>query len=179
MLAFWLRNRGVDVLIKAMELILTWLDFLSPEILTIIIGATPISELRGAIPLALGVFGFSPLKSFCLAWLGNVIPAFLLLWWLGPMSAFLSQRFKLAKNFFEWLFARTRRKFSARYEALGEIALVIFVAVPLPLTGVWTGSVAAFLFGLPKWRSLGLVSLGAIIAGVIVTALSLGVIQIF
>jgi len=162
-----------------MDLILSWFNFLPAEVLTFVVAATPISELRGAIPLALGVFGFSPVKSFIIAWVGNLLPAVFLLWWLGPVSDFLSRHFALAKKFFDWLFARTRRKFSGRYETLGEVALVIFVAVPLPLTGVWTGAVAAFLFGLPKKRSLGLVGLGAAFAGLIVTALSLGVIEIF
>lgn len=144
-----------------------------------IIGASPISELRGAIPLALGVFGFSTLKAFLLSWLGNIVPAFFLVAWLGPVSEFLSQKFVVARRFFDWLFARTRKKFSRDYEMLGEIALIIFVAIPLPLTGVWTGAVAAFLFGLPKRRSFVLISLGAAIAGFLVTAASLGLFKIF
>ncbi|MFA5736719.1 MAG: small multi-drug export protein [Candidatus Paceibacterota bacterium] len=162
-----------------MKLILTWLNFLPPEILTLIVAATPISELRGAIPLALGVFNFTPIKSFLLAWLGNLIPVFLLLWWLDPVADFLGTRFSLAKKFFDWLFARTRQKFLTRYEALGELALIIFVAIPFPLTGAWTGSVASFLFGVPPKRALWLIAFGVAISGVIMIFLSSGVIKIF
>ena len=58
-----------------MDLILSWFNFLPAEVLTFVVAATPISELRGAIPLALGVFGFSPVKSFIIAWVGNLLPA--------------------------------------------------------------------------------------------------------
>lgn len=162
-----------------MDFVSFFQNFFSPEIVTMLVGASPISELRGAIPLALGVFGFSPAKAFFLSWLGNIIPVIFLVAWLGPVSEFLSRRFESARKFFDWLFARTRKKFSGNYEVWGEIALVIFVAIPFPLTGAWTGSVAAFLFGLPKKKSFFLVSLGAAIAGVIVTAASIGVIKIF
>lgn len=85
----------------------------------------------------------------------------------------------MTEKFFDWLFARTRHKFTGQYEKWGELALVIFVAIPLPMTGVWTGSVAAFLFGIPKKRALILVSLGAFIAGIIVTVMTLGVVSFF
>ena len=57
--------------------------------------------------------------------------------------------------------------------------MVIFVAIPLPITGAWTGSVAAFLFGIPFKRALGLIFIGVLISGLIVTFLTLGIIKIF
>lgn len=162
-----------------MNFISIFLKLFSPEVITILVGASPISELRGAIPLALGVFGFPPLKAFLFSWFGNLIPAIFLLIWLGPISDFLSRHSLLAKKFFDWLFVRTRKKFSVNYETLGSIALIVFVAIPFPLTGVWSGSVAAFLFGFSKRRSFFLISLGAAIAGIIVTITSLGLLKVF
>ena len=63
-----------------------------------------------------------------------------------------------------------------RYEALG---LVLFVAIPLPVTGAWTGTVAAFIFGVRFRYALPAVVGGILIAGVVVTLASLGVISVF
>ncbi len=67
---------------------------------------------------------------------------------------------------------RTRRKSASieKYEALG---LTIFVAIPLPVTGGWTGAMVAFLMGIPFWKAMLYILLGVMIAGVIMTALSL------
>lgn len=148
------------------------------QIITVfLVGASPLAELRGAIPLAIGVYGFSWPQALAIAWLGNLIPAVILLWSLGPISDHLMKRSLFARKFFEWLFARTRRKFSNHYEVRGEFALVFFVAIPFFLTGVWTGSIAAFLFGIPQKRALFLISLGALLAGFLVTALTMGTLE--
>jgi uncharacterized membrane protein len=72
----------------------------------------------------------------------------------------------------EWVFARTRKRSSLiqRYEKIG---LALFVAIPLPFTGAWTGAIAAFLLGLPFRYSMLSIVCGVLIAGAIVTALSL------
>jgi uncharacterized membrane protein len=157
-------------------------NFIPAELITIFVAASPISELRGAIPLAIGVYGFGIIKTFLLAVLGNLIPAVVLLWLLGPVSGFLVRTIPITEKFFDWLFARTRHKFTGQYEKWGELALILFVAIPLPMTGVWTASVASFLFGFPKKKSLALISLGVIIAGVIVatmTLATLGAVNLF
>ena len=149
-----------------------------PQIATILIAMLPIAELRGSIPIALTVYQLSIPTAYILSVVGNIIPAIFLLWLLGPVSGYLMQKSKLANKFFIWLFERTRHKFAGKYEIWGELALTIFVAIPLPVTGVWTGTVAAFLFGIPKKKSLILITLGAMIAGVVVTLATLGVISL-
>lgn len=149
------------------------------ELATVIISTLPIAELRGSIPIAITLYNLDPIVAYVLSVLGNMIPAILILVLLGPLSGYLIERFSWAKRFFEWLFERTRRKFSGKYEKWGYIALILFVAIPLPVTGVWTGSVAAFLFGIPKKIAFGLIFLGAAIAGVIVSLATLGLISIF
>jgi len=149
-----------------------------PELVTVLVAAMPVSELRGSIPLALGVFHFSVEKAFFLSIIGNLIPIIPLLLFLESVSKWLSMRFNWAEKFFSWLFARTKRR-SKLVEKYGAVGLIFFVAIPLPVTGAWTGCVAAFLFGIRRrWAAFSIAN-GVLIAGVIVTLVSLGVIKIF
>ena len=97
------------------------------------------------------------------------VPFILLL--LGPISN-LCMKVPVGKKFFDWLFARTRRKTAdiEKYEFWG---LAIFVAIPLPATGAWTGAMAGWLLGLNFFRSLLSIFFGVLIAGVVMTALAL------
>jgi len=151
---------------------------ISYELQTFIIAATPIIELRGAIPIALFNYELSITSAFIFSVLGNIFPVIFILLFFEKVSNFLSQKSKLFKRFFDWLFARTRKKHQGNYERFRDLFLVIFVSIPLPITGAWTGSLCAFLFGIPFKRAFPLISLGVIIAGVIVTLISLGMILI-
>lgn len=145
------------------------------EFVVMITAALPISELRGAIPLAL-YFGMPLQKAFWLSVLGNAIPVIPILLLLEPVSNRLS-RFKPFARFFDWLFTRTRKKSDTiqKYEALG---LAIFVAIPIPMTGAWTGAVAASLLRI-KFRYASIaIFLGILAAGIIVSILcALGIIS--
>lgn len=145
---------------------------LPPEAVTVAISALPIIELRGAIPWALTLGGLEWPRAYLLSVLGNIIPVVPLLLFLGPVSTWL-RRVGVMDRFFEWLFARTRKR-SGAIERYGALGLVLFVAVPLPVTGAWTGSAAAFLFGIPFHKALLLIAAGVAIAGIIVTAAVLG-----
>ncbi len=150
------------------ETILNGLKGLPKETIVILVGSLPVSELRGAIPLALS-FGMPVAKAFWLSVLGNLIPIMPFLFLLEPVSNKL-RRFKVWSKFFDWLFERTRKKALTiqKYEALG---LAIFVAIPLPMTGAWTGAIAASLFKIRfRYAALALVA-GVLCAGLIVSAL--------
>jgi uncharacterized membrane protein len=146
-----------------------------PEIKTILLAMTPINELRGTIPLAIGLWDLNPLKAFGLAVIGNMIPVFFLLWFWPGLSGFLIKKSRTAQKFFNWLWQRTYRKFYKKHSLYGDLALILLVAIPLPFTGAWTGTVAAFLFKIPYGKSLGLIFLGVVIAGIVVTLASLGI----
>jgi uncharacterized membrane protein len=158
-----------------LEAILGWLKGIPKEYAVMIVGALPITELRGAIPLALSM-GMPMLKAFWLSVLGNVIPVAPALFLFEPVSGFL-RKFKLWSRFFDWLFERTKKNSDAiqKYEALG---LAIFVAIPLPMTGAWSGVVAATLFKIRfRYAFLAIVA-GILGAGLIVAALcALGMIS--
>jgi uncharacterized membrane protein len=148
--------------------ILQWLKDVPREYIIMIVGALPISELRGAIPLAL-YFGMSMSKAFWLSVLGNVIPVIPLLFLLEPVSNRL-RRFRLWARFFDWLFERTKKNSDTvqKYEALG---LAIFVAIPLPMTGAWSGVIAASLFKMRFRYAFIAIVAGVISAGLIVLSL--------
>ena len=148
------------------------------------ISLLPIVELRGAIPVGHlllprpeGVARFDRAdwircgRIFLFAVLGNMLPVPFILLLLGPVSR-LCMKVEIGKRFFGWLFARTRRK-TADIEKYEFFGLTVFVAVPLPVTGAWTGAMAGWLLGMNFWHALLSIFLGVCIAGVIMTALSL------
>lgn len=142
-----------------------------PALAVALVAMLPIVELRGAIPVGVNLFGMDWRWVFPLAVLGNMAPIPFILLLLGPLSRWCMQ-FKTGKLFFDWLFTRTRRK-SAQIEKYETLGLTIFVAIPLPATGAWTGAMAAFLLGLTFPHAMLSILLGVIIAGVIMTVLSL------
>ena len=157
---------------------LNFLQNLSPELITASLSALPFIELRGAIPLGLGVYKLPVVTTFFLAVLGNLIPALFLLLGLESISGHLSKRVGLFQRFFSWLLARTQKNYAKNFARWKELALVILIAIPLPLTGAWTGSLCAFVCGIPFKRAFPLISLGVALAGIIVTLISIGIINL-
>ena len=106
--------------------------------------------------------------------LRTMLPILLL---LGPAERHL-RRFRFMDRFFDWLFKRTvsRSEVIKKYESLG---LILFVAIPAPMTGAWTGAIAAYLFKLPLRMAVPCIILGILIAGLVVTLVSQGVISLW
>lgn len=151
------------------EPIIKFLNGLPTEAITVIVASLPISELRGAIPLALAMK--QPLvKTLILAYAGNMLPVIPLLVLLEPISNRL-RHMRLWRKFFDWLFERTKKKAKLveRYEIIG---LILLVAIPLPATGAWTGCVAASLFKIKFRYAFPAILIGVIIAGIVVAALT-------
>lgn len=146
-----------------------WFKNFPPQIATILIAMLPIAELRVALPVALIIYKLPFWSAFFLSILGNMLPVFFIIWWLRPITIFLTKHFKLADRFFSWWFNRVDQKFKKGILKYGiNLALVLFVATPLPLTGAWSGAVASFLFNIQYRRALILIFLGVVIAGIIV-----------
>ncbi|MFA5164333.1 MAG: small multi-drug export protein [Candidatus Omnitrophota bacterium] len=148
--------------------IVMWLKGLPKDYIVLITAALPVSELRGAIPLALS-FGMTVQKAFLLSVIGNFIPVIPVLFLLEPVSRRLG-RFKVFARFFDWLFTRTRKRADTiqKYEMLG---LAVFVAIPLPMTGAWTGAIAASLLKIKFRYAITGIILGILGAGLIVSSL--------
>ena len=148
---------------------------ISPRVMTLILSMLPISELRGAIPYAIWVGNIGWKEAYIIAVIGNFIPVIPLLFFMERASEWL-RKYPLGDRFFTWFFNRTRKKgkLIERFEAIG---LTMFVAIPLPVTGAWTGCAAAIIFGVPRKFAIPCIFLGVMIAGCIVTLASLGVIS--
>lgn len=149
---------------------INWILNLPAEIAVLTAAAFPILELRGAIPLGF-YLKLSLTKIFFLSILGNLLPVIPLMFALEPVSWRL-RKIPFLKRFFDWLFENTKKKADVvqKYEALG---LALFVAIPLPLTGAWSGAVAATLFRIKFRYAFAAIFAGVIIAAIIVTALCL------
>ncbi len=143
--------------------------------MTFLIAMLPISELRGAIPYALWAGNLGWKEAYIIAVLGNFLPVIPLLLFMEKGSEWL-RRYPPGDRFFTWFFNRTRRKgkLIERFEAIG---LTMFVAIPLPVTGAWTGCAAAIIFGIPRKRAVPTILLGIMISGCIVTLASMGIIS--
>jgi uncharacterized membrane protein len=135
-------------------------------IATVLIAMLPIIELRGALPAAHSVFGLSWGAAYFLSVLGNLIPVPFLLRWFPSVEKWL-RRWRPFEIFFEWLFTRTHRKGWRKVKIYGDVGLIFFVAIPLPITGAWTGTVLAYLFRINRYRAFVAITMGVLIAGVI------------
>ncbi len=142
----------------------------------LIVSAMPVSELRGGIPLAL-YLGFTPVESYMLAFFGNLLPIPLLLVFLDKFVA-IACKISIVDGFYNRIVSRVERR-KKIIEKYGYFGLTLFVAIPLPVTGAWTGALLAFLLRMNKVKSILFISLGVAIAGIIVILASLGVIKLY
>ena len=141
----------------------------------VVVSALPISELRGGIPLAL-YLGFNPVEAYAISVVGNLLPIPFLLMFLSLIER-IALRTPLSSIYLRIVRRTERRK--DIIDKYGYLGLTLFVAIPLPVTGAWTGCPLAFLLGLDKIKSLVYIALGVALAGIIVLATSLGVFNLF
>lgn len=134
----------------------------------LVIAMLPIIELRGALPVGLEL-GMPWYAAFAIAVVGNIIPVPIILAFF-PTAEKILRNLRPFELFFDWIFKRTRKKTGKKVTRFRHIALVLFVAIPLPITGAWTGCLVAYLYGLNRVKSFFFISLGVTIAGVIVLA---------
>ena len=139
------------------------------SLLVILVAALPISELRGAVPLAIGVYHFPYWQAFLLSYLGNISFIIPVLLFLDKMAYTLMDRSAFWNKFLSSIFQKAKLRAKNKFERYSEWALVLLVAIPLPFTGAWTGTIASFLFGIKWKRAFWLISLGVLIADIIVT----------
>ncbi len=143
-----------------------------PEpVAVVLLAALPITELRLALPFARGVLEWSIPWAFFWSVLGNLLPVPFILWLLGPVTGWAERHWKWLHRILERLFAHTRKRHTAKFDRLRDLALIAFVAIPLPITGAWSGSLAAFVFGVERRRALALIAVGVLIAGIVVSVL--------
>ncbi len=142
---------------------------------TILLCVLPIAELRGGLPYALAR-GVAPLPAYLLCVAANSLVAPLVLLFLSSLHRLLD-RWPAYHRLFERLVERSRRKIRAAVERYGYWGLMIFVAIPLPLTGAYTGALGAWVLGMRPWKSVLFIAMGVALAGVIVSLVYLGGVQ--
>ena len=155
------------------ESIRDWVEAmpLTEPFAVILLAMVPIFELRGALPFAREILGMSPLAAFSWSVIGNAIPVPIILWLLPPFTDWAERHWKWLHRILDRLHQYTERRHTGRFERLRDLALITFVAIPLPVTGAWSGSLAAVVFRVPKRRAIPLIFFGIVIAGIIVTLL--------
>ena len=129
----------------------------------------PIIELRGAIPLGISL-GIPPWEAYLLALVGNLLPVPALLLVLEPVCRVI-RRWPPVRKHIDDLLQRSHRR-GIKVRRWGLVGLTLFVSIPIPTTGVWSGSLIASLIGFKFWPSAIALSLGAVIAGIVVTLFS-------
>ncbi len=156
------------------ELLIDMVSGLPPEVAVFLLAMTPIIEVRGSIPLAIGFYNMSPLAAIVWSFLGNITAGFLVIVTAMPIVHWVIARYAPVRHVWEKYIHRIETRNRAAFEKWGAIALVLFVAIPLPMTGVFAGAVASTIFQVPLRRSLPLLLIGSIIASLLVATVTVG-----
>lgn len=157
------------------KLLTQLLNFLSIEFTVMLTSALPIIELKGAIPVGVSL-GLSPMHAFILSFIGSMIPVPIILFTIRPIFNYLKKT-KIFKNMIHRLTDKSLSK-SGNIQKYGVWGLFIFVAIPLPGTGVWTGSLIASLLDMRfKW-AFPAIFVGNLVAGILIMGLSNGVFKV-
>ena len=138
-------------------------------LLTVLIGASPLSELRGAIPIAVFSWGIPLVKAALLATIGNLLPVIPLLVFWNWLAERLSDHFYYFNRLFAWLSDKTQRSHSWRFDRWESFAVFLVAAIPLPLFGAWTATLLALIFCIPIKKAAVLISFGVVLSGAIVS----------
>lgn len=144
------------------------------ELIIFVISLMPILELRGGL-LAASLLNMNPITSFIICFIGNILPIPFILWFITPIFDRLKKTKHLSK-----LVNKIEAKANSKKEQIEKKqfwGLLLFVGIPLPGTGAWTGSLIASLVGMNKKKSLLAAILGVILAGIIMMLLSFGVLK--
>lgn len=150
------------------------LDQIIESLIVTGVAATPVLELRGAIPLGVFMFDMHPVNAALLSFFGNLLPIFLIFWCAESWVSWTERRQGILHRLTDGVLRRSRQKLSGKYAKYGLLALPLFVGIPLPMTGAWTGAIAAFLFGLSLRQSFPYLASGVAFAAVIVTLITTG-----
>ena len=148
-------------------------------LITFILGMCPIIEIRGAIPVGVGL-GLTYFQSFLVGFIGNIIPIYFIVKYIGPIFDFLG-RFKIFKKIIYWASNKATKHIeeSERLQNFTAFGLFVFVAIPLLGTGAWVGSLIANFLHVPLKKAWLPLALGVLTAGFIVLAATGSVVTIF
>lgn len=142
-------------------------------ILTFLMSMVPVIELRGSIPFGV-VQGLSPMLAFVISIIGNLVPIPFAVVFIRRLLEWLRPKAKILNDFVSWL-ERKADKNKDQVEKSEFWGLMILVAIPLPGTGAWTGALVAAMLDMRLKRAMPAITVGVIVAGLIVLGLTCGV----
>ncbi len=148
-------------------------------IYAILLSILPISELRGGLIYAF-LNNLNPVTSFLACTIANILVIFFIFFFLDKIHH-LFLKIRIYRRFFEGYLRIIQKKidkFEKKYSAIGFLALTLFVAIPLPATGAWSGVLISWLLGLDRKKSILAIALGVLIAGVLVLLGTLGLLTL-
>lgn len=142
-------------------------------IITAIIGMVPIIELRGAIPVGVFTFHLNYIESFLCSFIGNIIPVYFIVKFIRPLFDFFG-KWKPFKIIIDWASEKATKHIEQdeRLQNYAALGLFLFVAIPLPGTGAWVGSLIANFLNVPPKKAIPPIILGVFTAGIIVLTLT-------
>ena len=144
------------------------------EIIVFIISILPILELRGGI-LAASLLGLKPVSAYIISIIGNVLPVPFILLFINKILEWMEKsKIKWMNKFAKWL-NKKADKHKNQIEKYGYLGLVLFVGIPLPGTGAWTGCLVASMLNLDRKKAFYATLCGIIVASIIMMVVSYGI----
>lgn len=142
-------------------------------LVTFIISMIPVIELRGAIPVGVFTFHLTYFEAFIISFIGNIIPAFFIVKYIRPIFDLLS-KIKIFKKIIDFATEKATKKIAESKKLQNGVlfGVYLFVAIPLPGTGAWTGSLIANFLDLPPKKAMPPIILGVFTAGIITLAIT-------
>ena len=162
----------LDGMINAIESF--FLESVGKELCVFFCSMIPIIELRGAIPLG-AALGLPLWKSFTLSVIGNMLPVPIILLFVKKVLSFMSKcRVKLFNKVANWVYAKAEKN-KGKIEKYSFWGVALFVGIPLPMTGAWTGTLVAAMLDMKFWKAVLSAFIGVLVAGIVISLLSYGV----
>ena len=150
-------------------------------LLIFLVSMVPIVELRGAIPIAIDVYHLNLVPSFIICIIGNMVPVPLIYLFARKVLEWGKDK-KVIGKFFNWCLVKGERAGNKLQKSIGKkgtfFALLLFVGIPLPGTGAWTGTLAASFLDLDFKRTVIAVVCGVLLAGIIMALFSYGLLGV-
>lgn len=149
------------------------LPLLIKYLLTGLVGMLPIIELRGAIPVGVFTFNLNYIEAFICSFIGNIIPVYFIIKYIRPLFDFFG-RWKIFKVIIDWATEKATKHIqeNEKLQNAVSLGLFLFVAIPLPGTGAWVGSLIANFLDLPLKKAVPPIIAGVLTAGIIVLAIT-------
>jgi len=155
------------------ETIIQWLSDFPKGWATFFMAMMPITELRASIPVAILKYGLSPLEALFWSVSANAMLGSIVVLTIEPITNTLIKKSTFFNKLWQKYIGRLHEKHKRKFDKWESWALVLFVAIPLPVTGAFSGAVAASIFRIKPTKAIPLLALGCLIAGTIVTVITL------